>query len=85
MNGKDIHFELDTGASFSVMPFDKFRASFPDVKLTPSKIKLKSATYTGEELKIVGQVVVKVTYGERTYKLPLQIIRGSGPSLFGWN
>ena len=72
-------------ASFRVMPFDKFRASFPDVRLTPSTIKLKTVTYTGEELKIVGQVVVKVTYGERTYELPLQIIRGSGPSLFGWN
>lgn len=27
VNGKDIHFELHTGASLSVMSFDKFRAS----------------------------------------------------------
>ena len=42
-------------------------------------------TYTGEALEIVGQAQVNVTYQDQTIKLPIQVIRGGGPSLLGRN
>ena len=53
------------------------------VPLEESQIKLK--TYRGEALEIIGQALVEETYQDKTTKLPLQILKGNGPSLFGRN
>lgn len=44
---------------------------------------LRLKTYTGEELEIVGERLVKVQYGEQVAKVPLIVVAGQGPSLFG--
>ena len=84
INGTDISMELDTGATVSVMSEqmwkDEFSTSAP---LEPSPLKLK--TYTGEHLKIKGQASVEVNYNGQNVTLPLQIVEGSGPALFGRN
>ena len=84
INGTNISMELDTGATVSVMSErmwkDKFSTSAP---LEPSPLKLK--TYTGEHLKIKGQASVEVNYNGQNVTLPLQIVKGSGPALFGRN
>ena len=75
--------ELDTGASVSIMSEEAWRRRFPKVPLEDSQIKLK--TYTIEALEIIGQALVEATYQVQTSKLPLQILKGNGPDLFGRN
>ena len=75
--------ELDTGASVSIMSEEAWKKSFARVPLEKSQIKLR--TYTGETLDVIGQAQVEVTYQNQTANLPIQIVKGQGPSLFGRN
>ena len=83
VNGEDCSMELDTGASVSIMSEEAWKKRFPQAPLEKSAIKLR--TYTGEALDIIGQAHVQVAYQDQTANLPLQIIKGKGPSLFGRN
>ena len=83
VNGEDCSMELDTGASVSIMSEEAWKKRFPRAPLEKSAIKLH--TYTGEALDIIGQAHVQVAYQDQTANLPLQIIKGKGPSLFGRN
>ena len=40
-------------------------------------------TYSGEQLEIIGEVVVRVWYETQVAKLPLIVVRGNGPNLLG--
>ena len=40
-------------------------------------------TYLGEPINVKGQVQVEVQYEQQQVKLPLVIVDGNGPSLFG--
>jgi len=46
-------------------------------------VKLK--TYTGEPLRIMGEANLHVRYDSQEHTLPLVVVAGSGPSLFGLN
>ncbi|XP_068697684.1 uncharacterized protein [Montipora foliosa] len=83
VNGEDCSMELDTGASVSIMSEEAWKKRFPKAPLEKSTLKLR--TYTGEGLDIIGQAHVQVAYQDQTANLPLQIIKGKGPSLFGRN
>ena len=83
VNSEECSMELDTGASVSIMSEEAWRKRFPTAPLEESQIKLR--TYTGEALDIIGQTNVQVTYQDQIANLPLQIIKGKGPSLFGRN
>ncbi|KAL9984702.1 hypothetical protein ACROYT_G007028 [Oculina patagonica] len=83
VNGEQFSMELDTGASVSIMSEEAWKKNFPKIPLEESKMKLR--TYTGEALEILGQARVEVTYQGQTANLPLQVIKGQGPSLFGRN
>ena len=83
VNGEECSMELDTGASVSIMSEEAWRKRFPTAPLEESQIRLR--TYTGEALDIIGQANVQVTYEDQIANLPLQIIKGKGPSLFGRN
>ena len=74
--------ELDTGASVSIMS-EAWKKTFAWVPLEKSQIKLR--TYTGETLDVIGQAQVEVTSQNQTANLPIQIVKGRGPSLFGRN
>ena len=41
--------------------------------------------YTGEPLPVIGMLDVEVTYGPQQATLPLIVVQGKGPSLFGRN
>ena len=56
---------------------------FSHLKLRHSKVILR--TYTDEPIEIVGQLNVKVRYGEQVQPLVLVVVAGNGPSLFGRN
>ena len=83
VNGEDCSMELDTGASVSKMSEQALKKTFPQAPLEKSAIKL--CTYTGKALDSIGQAHVQVGYQDQTANLPLQIIKGKGPSLFGRN
>ena len=42
-------------------------------------------TYTNETVSVLGEIDVKVCYGKQELYLPLIIVKGSGPALFGRN
>lgn len=42
-------------------------------------------TYTGEKLIVLGQMQVKVYYNHQEKNLPLLVVAGKGPSLWGRN
>lgn len=65
------------------MSEEVWRSKFPSFELGKSDILLK--TYTGQPIKVVGQTEVKVTYRDQESNLPLIIVEGKGPSLFGRN
>ena len=73
-----LPMEIDTGASTSEPQFKKL---WPNNILEPSTIKLK--TYSKEPLPVVGSVDVRVEYGEQSATLPLLVVKGEGPTLFG--
>ena len=51
--------------------------------LQPTDIAL--TTYTGESLSIMGTYNVQVCYQSQVYTLPLIVVKGRSPSLFGRN
>ena len=54
---------------------------FPGPQPTKSSVLLK--TYTNEVMSVVGELQVKVQYGEQTETLKLIVISGRGPILLG--
>lgn len=81
---RPVVFEIDTGCSVSLMNEGMFKDIWKDShapKLRSSKIKLR--TYTGEALEIVGVADVQVRYQEHEKKMPLVIVKGTGPCLLG--
>ena len=86
LNGSPVDMEVDTGASLSVIS----EALYADLHskgnappLLDTDIVLR--TYTGEEVKPVGLLLVSVTYEGREFKLPLLVVKGKGPALLGRN
>ncbi len=76
-----LPMEIDTGASRSIISEPQFKKLWRNKILEPSTIKLK--TYSQEPLPVVGSVDVRVEYGEQSAILPLLVVKGEGPTLFG--
>ena len=83
INEKQVLMELDTGAAMSLVSEDTHKQHWPEQQLRESTARLK--TYSGEHLEVLGSMDVKVTYGEQQVILPLLVVKGGGPSLFGRN
>ena len=84
VNGRSLPMELDTGASVSIKSQEALTKFLPSTQPKPSDIILK--TYSGERLKVVGEVDVSVEYGGHPRQtLPLVVVEGDGPVLLGRN
>ena len=83
INDKQIQMELDTGAAVSLVSEGTYKLHWPEQQLQQSSDKLKM--YSGEYLDILGSADVTVEYGEQQVMLPLVVVKGGGPSLFGRN
>ena len=83
LSGRALEMELDTGAAVSVCSERAFKKLWPSdgPPLEPCGQALK--TYSGEPLSVRGQVMVDVQYGDVSVRLPLVIVGGDGPCLFG--
>ena len=83
MDGKPLTMELDTGAAVSLVSESTYQEYWPDRQLQECKTRL--STYSGEPLGVLGTLEVEVQYGEQRAHLPLVVLKGEGPSLFGRN
>ena len=83
INSVPVSMELDTGASVSLVSEKTWRKQLQEVPLQHSDTTLR--TYTGEGIKVLGQVMVQIEFGNQEAKLPLLVVLGSGPSLIGRN
>ena len=75
-----IKFQIDTGASISVMNKKTFVEKV-NIPLKPSSKVLK--TYTGENVQICGEAEVVVTEDGKTATLPLVVVERGGLPLLG--
>ena len=82
VNKVDLPMELDTGASLSVFSEQNYNFLFSNEQLQPTDVTLR--TYSGEEFNILGSLTVEVEHNSQVSVLPLLVIKGRGPSLFGW-
>ena len=83
LNSLPFHMEVDTGASLSVASEAKLQQLLGNLDLKATTVTLK--TYTGENLPVVGEIEVLIEYGSQSARLPLVVIQGDGPCLFGRN
>ena len=84
LNQTFLNMEVDTGASVSVISKDTYSKLWPSALAPPiesSDVQLQ--TYTGHSLPVLGTIDVDVSYKHQTAKLPLVVVEGNGPSLFG--
>ena len=73
--------ELDTGAGVSVISEETYKKHFSGTPLMPSNTRLRA--YTGQTLKVHGQLIAHLKYQDQSADVPLLVVEGSGPSLFG--
>ena len=71
------------GQPLSVISKEQKKAIFPEAPLCPPNMVLR--TYTAERMPVLGELSVCVTYDNQTRQLPLVVVKGSGPALFGRN
>jgi len=81
VNNKPLVMELDTGAAVSVISEQTQRRLFPQTTLKPTSVLLR--TYTGEPMTVAGEMTVNVQYRAQSCTLPLLVVAGNGPTLFG--
>ena len=63
--------------------FDHFTTSSIDHTARNLSASVHVETYSGEALKVLGKLHVKVEYGTQHATLPLYVVAGGGPSLLG--
>ena len=79
---KNIEFQLDTGASLSVISKEDFDRN---IRLPIRQSKNRLLTYTGETVHVYGEALLSVSYEDQRVKLPILVIKGEGPPLIGRN
>ena len=83
LDSKSLCMELDTGAAVSLVSVETFHRLWPGRPLQVSSTRL--CTYSREPLPVLGEVKVEVKCGDSRARLPLVVVEGNGPSLFGRN
>jgi hypothetical protein len=87
VNSADVEMEVDTGATQSVIGEETYKSLWPSPHSAPTLSHTRSLpllkTYTGEPIKVKGQLEVDVSYNGQQKKLNLLVTEGNGPSLIG--
>ena len=83
VNGVTLPIQLDTGASVSLISERVWKEILPGSELV--KCATLQKTYTGERLHVLAQLQVRVEYSYQEKCLPLLVVAGNGPSLWGRN
>ena len=81
IEGKDLEMEIDTGATKSIISKETFDqlwvSNDPTIQSTSTKLR----TYTGEIIKVIGEIKVGVIVEGKSDRLGLLIVECLGPSL----
>ena len=72
--------EIDTGASLLLLSETTWKHHWPNKRLLPPTVKLR--TYTDEPLSVRGSMLARVKHGRHEAQLSLLVVKGEGPSLF---
>ena len=80
---KTIRMEIDTSTAVSIMSENQQKELFPNAALSTSNMELK--IYTGKRMAVVGEWEVQIQYRQQSKTLPLIVVAGDGPSIFGRN
>ena len=83
VNGKDVEFQVDTGATVTVINKATFDNCFKSHSFQDYTRGLR--TYTGEKIKVLGQMQVDVQYNGREGKTCQVVVGGAWPNLVGRN
>ena len=83
LDGCSICMETDTGATMSIMSETTFNQLWPGRCLSATDVRLCS--YTKEPISVFNFMDVKISYHNQTATLPLLVVEGRGPYLFGRN
>ena len=85
VEGATLQMEIDTGSALTLISQATFSKLWPEgqsPRLEGTTVRLK--TYSGEELEVLGRVVVRVRCGGQVVEdLGLVVVGGGGPSLLG--
>jgi hypothetical protein len=81
INSVQMPMVLDTGAGISIISKETFDNNFNNISLKPCSTLLH--THTGDSIKVRGQFNASVNYNGQRMSLPLVVVDGSGPSIFG--
>ena len=82
INNKNVHMEVDTGASLTVVSETTLAEIWGPNQVPPLQpTTVQHRTYTGSEIPVVGKVTVKVQHQDQLLELPLIVVAGSDPSL----
>ena len=73
-------FEIDTGAAISLISEQTYKHCHSK-PLQASSLQLK--TYTKEQLQVLEEMTVDVSYHNQQGLYTLYVVKGSGPSLLG--
>ena len=82
---KSLTLQIDTGAALSLISEATFRRLWPKTSTAPviQDTKVRLRTYSGEELKVLGNIQVAVTHEQQCHDLSLLVVEGDGLSLLG--
>ncbi|XP_048860098.1 uncharacterized protein K02A2.6-like isoform X1 [Brienomyrus brachyistius] len=83
VNGQDITFEIDSGASTSVISEDTYKSTWRSDPPTLRPTNLNLRTYTGQSIPHLGELHVHMCTGGQRAAVRLVVAKGSGPSLLG--
>jgi len=81
VEGNPLVFEVNTGTAVTPISELTYKEHCHNKPLQVSSLQLK--TYTKEQLQVLGQLTVDVSYHNQQGLYTLYVVKGSGPSLLG--
>lgn len=84
LNDVETPKEIDTGATLSIISENTYKALWPS-KVRPQlqSSTAQLSTYTGEKIRVLGQITVHAFYQQQQHRLPLLVVPDEGPTLLG--
>ena len=84
LNHVETPKEIDTGATLSIISENTYKALWPS-KVRPQlqSSTARLSTYTGEKIRVLGQITVHASYQQQQHRLPLLVVPYEGPTLLG--
>ena len=83
VGGKQIAFQLDTGAMCNVLPFHEIEKMHCTDTIKPTEVPLRS--YSGHTIKPAGFVTLPVKYKDRTIDLNFHVVKMDVKPILGVN